>query len=106
LTDVEHVLVPAFVGLEVERAHELALSARVAIVGPDPDQSLPVTGRVVAQRPQAGTQVLPGDAVTVWVQAEPDEDDGGGDDGGGGGGSARDPDRPRPLDPAGVKYPG
>lgn len=103
MTDVEHVLVPAFVGLEVAQAHELALSARVAVVGSDPDRPLPSTGIITAQRPRAGTQVLPGDAVTVWIRPEPDDGDDDGD--GGGGGSARDPDRPRPLDPAGVKYP-
>lgn len=90
----EHVLVPALVGLDIADAHELALAARVAVVSEDPDVSLPLSGVVSAQQPGAGTQVLPGDPVTVRVV------DGGG---GGGGGSARVPPGPRPLDPAGVK---
>lgn len=92
MTGPEHVLVPALVGLDIADAHELALTARVAVVGEDPDVPLPLSGVVTAQQPGAGTQVLPGDPVMIEVVG-----------GGGGGGSARVPPGPRPLDPAGVK---
>lgn len=93
----EHALVPALVGLDAADAHELALTAGVAIVGPSPNRSTPTYGTVVAQKPTAGTQVQPGDPVTVWI------DTGGDGGGGGGGGSAPRPYQPLPRDPAGVK---
>jgi beta-lactam-binding protein with PASTA domain len=93
MTGPEHVLVPALVGLDIADAHELALTARVAVVGEDPDVPLPLSGVVTAQEPGAGTQVYPGDPVMIRVI----------DGGGGGGGSARIPPGPRPRDPAGVK---
>jgi hypothetical protein len=91
------------VGLQVNDAHELALVNRVATVTADPDAPPPLSGTVVAQHPIAGTQVLPGDTVTIWID---DDDDGNGDDGNGddgGGGSAPTPTGPPPLDPAGTK---
>jgi beta-lactam-binding protein with PASTA domain len=92
----EHVLVPAMVGLDVIDAQALALAARIVTVTEDPDTPPPQHGTVIAQRPTAGTQVLPGDPVMIWV----DESD---DDGGGGGGSAPRPVDPNPLEPAGTK---
>jgi hypothetical protein len=110
MSEAARVPVPALVGLAVAEAHELAMSARLAVVGPDPDVTLPLDGLVTAQAPLAGNEIPAGDPVTVWVEVQRGDgaggDDGGdddGDDGGGGGGSARDPDRPRPLDPSGVK---
>lgn len=107
MKEPEHTLVPALIGLEVGNAHALALTARVALTSPNSDFALPLGGTVSAQRPTAGTQVLPGDPVTIWVRIDPDDgpddDDGGGGSGGGGGGSVPDPDGPRPRDPAGVK---
>ncbi|WP_219417042.1 PASTA domain-containing protein [Pseudonocardia nigra] len=102
MTEAAKALVPALVGLDVAQAHELAMSARVAVVGPDPDITLPLDGVVTGQQPLAGIEIPAGDPVTVWVETRGND---GGDDGGGGGGggSARDPDRPRPLDPSGVK---
>lgn len=92
----EHVLVPAMVGLDVTDAQALALAARVVTVTEDPDTPPPRYGTVIAQRPTAGTQVLPGDPVTIWVEA-------GDDGGGGGGGSAPRPVDPNPLEPSGTK---
>ncbi|OLT11141.1 hypothetical protein BJF78_27615 [Pseudonocardia sp. CNS-139] len=92
----EYVQVPALVGLELADALELAFAARVVAVGADPDEPLPVTGVVTAQRPPPGTAVAP--AATVLIAVEPDS--GGG--GGGGGGSPVTPP-PAPLDPAGTK---
>lgn len=99
MTSPEHVLVPALVGLDCAEAKELALVARVAIVGPDPEHSLPADGVVIGQKPMAGTQVRPGDRVIVWIEIDSDGDG----DGDGGGGSAPRPDGPLPRDPAGVK---
>jgi PASTA domain len=96
----EHVLVPALVGLDVADAQALAIAARVVTVSDDPDMPPRLTGTVVAQKPRAGTQVHPGDTVTIWVE------DGGGDDGGGGGGGGGGsplPDSPLPLTPSGTK---
>lgn len=87
----EHVLVPALVGLPVVDAHALALEARVVTVSGDPDTPPALAGMVVAQDPLGGTQVRPGDAITIWVEA------------GGGGGGSRVADDPTPLDPAGGK---
>ena len=93
----DHVLVPAMVGLDVADAQALALTARVAPVTEDPDTPPPLSGTVIAQRPTAGTQVLPGDPVTIWVEEK-------GDDGGrGGGGGTRRPVPPTPLQPVGTK---
>jgi hypothetical protein len=107
MAEPEQVLVPALVGLNVSDAHALAMSAGVAVVGEDPDATLPTTGVVIDQHPLAGIRVPAGDPVTVRLRADPgggdgdDGDDGGG--GGGGGGSAPVPDPPRPLDAAGAK---
>lgn len=70
------VLVPALVGLPAARAHEIAITARVVAVDPDPDTPPTVSGTVTAQQPLAGHRVPAGDPVTIWV--EPDDDDGGG----------------------------
>ncbi|GEL17109.1 hypothetical protein PA7_09460 [Pseudonocardia asaccharolytica DSM 44247 = NBRC 16224] len=98
------MLVPALVGLDVREAHQLSLDAGVIAVNPDPDTPPARHGAVVAQRPTAGTQVNPGDPVTIWVDAGPEQDDTDGDDGGGGGGRWwRLGPRPRPPKPAGTK---
>jgi hypothetical protein len=97
----EHVLVPALVGLDVVDAQALAVAARVVTTTDDPDTPPRLTGTVVAQKPMAGTQVHPGDTVTIWV-----EDTGGGDEGGGGGGGGGGtprPHPPKPLTPMGSK---
>jgi beta-lactam-binding protein with PASTA domain len=70
------VLVPALVGLPAAQAHEMAISARVVAVDPDPDTPPTVSGTVTAQQPLAGNRVPAGDPVTIWV--EPDDDGGGG----------------------------
>lgn len=95
-TDDEHVLAPALIGLEVTDAHALALDARVVTVNDDPDTPPPLAGTVVAQHPQAGTQVRPGDAIQILVEAD-------GGDGGLGvaeGPGPLDTAGGRPLDPA------
>lgn len=90
------MLVPALVGLPAAEAHEVAMSARVVAVDPDPDTPPTVSGTVVAQRPEPGVRVPAGEAVTIWV-----ETDGGGGGGGGGGNMPRvQPDKP--LDGAGA----
>ena len=89
------MLVPALVGLSAADAHELAISARLVAVDPDPDTPPTIEGTVTAQQPAAGSRVPAGDPVTIWV--EPD----GPDDGGGGGNMPRvEPDKP--LDGAGA----
>lgn len=70
------VLVPALVGLPAAQAHELAITARVVAVDPDPDTPPTVSGTVTDQEPKAGFRVPAGDPVTIWV--EPDDDGGGG----------------------------
>ncbi|GAA3080455.1 hypothetical protein GCM10010464_50670 [Pseudonocardia yunnanensis] len=90
----EKVLVPALVGLEVSDAHQLAFTARVVAVAPDPDNPLPITGTVTAQAPAPGTRVVP--AAPVVIAVDP------GGSGGGGGGSLVEPP-PGPMDPAGTK---
>ena len=49
------VLVPALVGLPAAQAHEMAISARVVAVDPDPDTPPTVSGTVTAQQPLAGS---------------------------------------------------
>lgn len=71
---MELVLVPALVGLPAAQAHELAITARLVAVDPDPDTPPTVSGTVTAQRPDAGTRVPAGDPVVIWVEP----DDGGG----------------------------
>ena len=86
----EYILVPAMVGLDIIDAQAVALAARVVTVTEDPNTPPPLSGTVIAQRPTAGTQVLPGDTVTIWVK-----------DGGGGFGPK--PLDPNPLQPARIK---
>ena len=88
----ELVLVPALVGLPAAQAHELAITARVVAVDPDPDTPPTVEGTVVAQRPDAGTRVPAGDPVTVWIES----------DGRGGGGNVPRVEPDKPLDGAGA----
>ena len=91
MREPELVLVPALVGLPAARAHELAMTARVVAVDPDPDTPPTVSGTVTAQQPVAGTRGPAGEAVTIWVEP----------DGGGGGNMPRvEPDKP--LDGAGA----
>lgn len=85
---------PAFVGLEVGDAHELAFTARVVAVNADAATPLPVSGTVVAQSPRAGVRVQPADAVAILVDPVP---------GRGGGGRPVEPPTPDPLDPAGAQ---
>lgn len=75
MNEPELVLVPALVGLPAAQAHEMAISARVVAVDPDPDTPPTVSGTVTAQQPLAGVRVPAGDPVTIWV--EPDDDGGG-----------------------------
>ncbi|OZM77245.1 PASTA domain-containing protein [Pseudonocardia sp. MH-G8] len=91
MADEEHVLVPAMIGLDIVDAQALALAARVVTVTEDPDLPPPLSGVVVDQQPAAGTQVFPGEPVTIWVEEK-----------GGGGGSA--PLDPGPLQPAGTRF--
>lgn len=87
----EHVLVPAMVGLDIVDAQAVALAARIVTVSEDPDTPPPLSGVVIDQHPTAGTQVLPGDPVTIWVGKK------------GGGGSATRPLDPEPLQPTGTR---
>ncbi|MGH3585840.1 MAG: hypothetical protein ACRDQ0_05915 [Pseudonocardia sp.] len=102
MSDQEKVLVPALVGLEVGDAHELAFTARVVVVAPDPAVPLPTAGVVTAQQPSAGTRVEPAHPIVVAVDPGPG-DEGGGGGGGGGGGRPLTTPPPGPLDPAGTK---
>lgn len=85
------VLVPALVGLDATRAHEVAMAARLVAVDPEPDTPPTLSGMVVAQQPRPGERIPAGDTITIWIEGD-----------GGGGGSPQ-PDTPSPLDPAGVK---
>jgi beta-lactam-binding protein with PASTA domain len=89
----ELVLVPALVGLPAAQAHEVAMTARVVAVDPDPDTPATVEGTVTAQQPAAGTRVPAGEAVTIWVEP---------DNGGGGGGNMPRVEPDKPLDGAGA----
>lgn len=88
----ELVLVPALVGLPAVEAHEVAITARLVAVDPDPDTPPTVEGNVVAQRPEPGSRVPAGEAVTIWVEPT----------GGGGGGNVPRVEPDKPLDGAGA----
>jgi hypothetical protein len=77
-------------------AHDTALDAQLLAVDQDPSHSPTVAGVVEAQEPVAGSEVVPGHRVRIWVKTNP------GNDGGGGGGLPV-PSGPTPLTPAGTK---
>jgi beta-lactam-binding protein with PASTA domain len=91
----EQTVVPSLVGLAAAVAHDAALDAHLLAVDQDPSHSPTVAGVVEAQEPVAGSQVVPGHRVRIWVKTNPGED-------GGGGGLAA-PSGPTPLTPSGAK---
>lgn len=89
-------MVPSLVGLAAAVAHDTALDAQLLAVDQDSSHSPTVAGVVEAQEPAAGSQVVPGHRVRIWVKTHP------GEDGGGGGGGLPTPGGPTPLTPAGA----
>lgn len=55
-------------GLEVAYAEQLTLRAQVEAVPAEPELALPSGGIVVGQRPQAGSRVLAGELVMIWIR--------------------------------------
>jgi beta-lactam-binding protein with PASTA domain len=89
-------VVPPLVGLAAAAAHDVALDAQLLAVDQDPSHSATVAGIVAAQEPVAGSQVIPGHRVRIWVDTNPGEN-------GDGGGGLPVPSGPTPLTPAGTK---